>query len=349
MIDLFKTILFIACFSVCNKTDCQTFLNGDFEMTSATEDEINLPNNQYNSLMSQSYAFGSLGNIDIIRSDSFCGPAQQGIWFIAITGGGSDALSLKLSSPLVAGTAYVISFFDRLCPPASILPNPVQVGVSDQEDQFGTPVFTAGIPTDSWTQRKFSFIAPSNGQFITVRVENGNSFNTWCQLDNFSFECNIDLDIGADTLLCEGEQLLLQTPPVNASLLWQDGSTNPTMLALVSGHYWVRASNDYCVVTDSIQIVFDNCLSMPHIPSGFTPNGDGKNDLFRLLGTVSSFDMKIFNRWGNLLFHSNVAARGWDGRFEGKEQPPGTYVYIIRYTTVQGDRKTESGILTLIR
>ncbi|MBL0342764.1 MAG: hypothetical protein IPP71_18865 [Bacteroidetes bacterium] len=110
--------LFIFVFVVSNTSYGQIFLNGDFEINTAGVDKVNIVNSQYNSFMSNSVAFGNWnsggpngGNMDIITSNTYCGlGAQQGNWYVCLTGGGTDAISLQLSVPLVAGNSYEISF-----------------------------------------------------------------------------------------------------------------------------------------------------------------------------------------------------------------------------------------------
>ena len=71
-----------------------------------------------------------------------------------------------------------------------------------------------------------------------------------------------------------------------------------------------------------------------YIPNAFSPNGDGRNDYFiprELLSSgIKEFSIKIFNRWGELIFKTNsVDGRGWDGSYGGKKQPLGVYIYMI--------------------
>ncbi|HEY4288694.1 MAG TPA: gliding motility-associated C-terminal domain-containing protein [Puia sp.] len=69
-----------------------------------------------------------------------------------------------------------------------------------------------------------------------------------------------------------------------------------------------------------------------NMPNAFTPNGDGTNDIFRVppVNPVMIRNMVVFNRWGGVVFSANGDA-GWDGRFKGKPQPTGTYVWEIEY------------------
>ena len=165
----------------------QQFLNGDFEETTAPAgvDQINLSNASFNSMMAHSFAFGTYGDMDIINSAVYNGAAQSGSWFVAFTGGGTDAISMELSSPLMAGKTYAITFWDKGS--SSFIPQQFQIGVSNEKSSFGTPVFTGEMPvTGVWTKRSFSFTAPLSGLFITVQLAGANDISKWAQADNFS-------------------------------------------------------------------------------------------------------------------------------------------------------------------
>lgn len=86
------------------------------------------------------------------------------------------------------------------------------------------------------------------------------------------------------------------------------------------------------------------------VPNVFTPNTDGQNDLFNITGTgITELNLKIFNRWGQLLFETNQLNEGWNGRTtSGSEVPEGTYFYIAKVTTINGDEE-HTGTVTLIR
>ncbi len=91
-------------------------------------------------------------------------------------------------------------------------------------------------------------------------------------------------------------------------------------------------------------------FSPPDVPSGFSPNGDGKNDVLRVLGgPYEELEFKIFNNWGELIFRSNSQDKGWDGTKDGVEQPVGVYVYVVRAVTPDGKEHKISGDVTLLR
>ncbi|SDG24904.1 gliding motility-associated C-terminal domain-containing protein [Pedobacter terrae] len=87
-----------------------------------------------------------------------------------------------------------------------------------------------------------------------------------------------------------------------------------------------------------------------YIPNAFTPNNDGKNDIFLIYGnTLSSAKMSIYTQWGQLIFQSDNVANGWDGTFKGVNQPIGVYVYMVDITFSNGTTSMRKGTVTLIR
>lgn len=97
-------------------------------------------------------------------------------------------------------------------------------------------------------------------------------------------------------------------------------------------------------------VVFPSCYLA--VPTAFTPNGDGKNDFFRVLNAVKAenLELLVFNRWGQLLFKTANWKQGWDGRINGEPQPTGVYVWLLRYTSRDTKKKVEQkGTVTLVR
>jgi len=88
------------------------------------------------------------------------------------------------------------------------------------------------------------------------------------------------------------------------------------------------------------------------IPTGFSPNGDGINDKFKILGSgvySRDFEMRIWNRWGQEVYRSSDPEDGWDGNFNGSQSPPGVYAYYIQYRNVFDELKIRKGNVTLVR
>jgi gliding motility-associated-like protein len=88
------------------------------------------------------------------------------------------------------------------------------------------------------------------------------------------------------------------------------------------------------------------------VPNAFSPNNDGKNDLFKAtLGIdATGIDMVIFDRWGAEVFHATKMNAGWDGTYEnGKKAEMGTYQYVIKVRFRDQKVETYTGDVTLMR
>ncbi|MGY6560626.1 MAG: T9SS type B sorting domain-containing protein [Luteibaculaceae bacterium] len=111
--------------------------------------------------------------------------------------------------------------------------------------------------------------------------------------------------------------------------------------------------NQYgCVdsVTKFIRVTDEFTL---YIPNSFTPNSDGNNDIFRPFANhfnPESYNMQIYDRFGNLIFESSSIEFGWDGKINGNEAPIGTYVYQISLGRKDGGfAESKTGTINLIR
>ena len=85
--------------------------------------------------------------------------------------------------------------------------------------------------------------------------------------------------------------------------------------------------------------VYPSCILA--VPNGFTPNSDGHNDFLYPLNAVKAQNLEFFvyNRWGQLMFHTNSWKKGWDGRLNGQPQPAGTYVWMLRFVERDTQKK----------
>ena len=164
------------------------------------------------------------------------------------------------------------------------------------------------------------------------------------------------LSLGKDTVFCPGytSAYSITANGTNGnSYLWQDGSTQSYFNVTQPGTYWVTAYNTPdCFASDTVVVGRDCYIN---IPNSFTPaGGDELNKYFMaqdpMFSGATSFKMDIFNRWGeNVFTTTNLNSRGWDGKFGGKDQPIGTYVYQINVVFKNAERKTYTGNVTLLR
>jgi gliding motility-associated-like protein len=105
-----------------------------------------------------------------------------------------------------------------------------------------------------------------------------------------------------------------------------------------------------CQNSDSAVATTRTLTDEIYIPNVFTPNGDGKNDVFKAYSNiVSGIDMKIFDQWGESIFSSTIFSTGWDGSYKGKQQPVGVYVYVMKLTLTDGREVLKKGSVNLVR
>jgi len=142
-------------------------------------------------------------------------------------------------------------------------------------------------------------------------------------------------------------------------LIWTwnlgDGNTSdqyqPVHSYSIEGLYdivLIAFTDSMCSDTAHCPLVVGELLNIPNV---FTPNGDGFNDFFEIVyyGELSMFDLVIFNRWGNEVFHSISKEYQWDGTINGSEAASGTYFYIVKITTESGKSFVQNGTCTLLR
>jgi len=136
---------------------------------------------------------------------------------------------------------------------------------------------------------------------------------------------------------------------------WYEGSepisTDQTITVAPNETTWYYVYLDLCsgiVLKDSVLVV----VRAP-IPNAFTPNGDGKNDYFRIFGTppenITKYNFQIYDRWGQRIFSTTNIEEGWDGTSKGQYCPAGVYVWEIFYEDSKKTRVTNRGTVMLIR
>ncbi len=88
-----------------------------------------------------------------------------------------------------------------------------------------------------------------------------------------------------------------------------------------------------------------------YVPNAFTPNGDGKNDVFKIRGNGVNYItvFRVYSRWGELMFETSDISQGWDGTFKGEPQFPAVYVYYIEGVCSNNQKIVKQGNVTLIR
>lgn len=157
--------------------------------------------------------------------------------------------------------------------------------------------------------------------------------------------------LGADTVIC-GKELFLAPNIQGVQYLWQDNSTDSVYHITSNGIYSVTVSNSCGNSTDEIKVWVHADECELHIPTGFSPNHDGVNDLFRAISycSVPKFDLHVYNRWGELVFETTDIESGWNGNFRNAPQPMDVFAYYASYyNECEGAEKHVAGNVSLIR
>jgi gliding motility-associated-like protein len=166
-----------------------------------------------------------------------------------------------------------------------------------------------------------------------------------------------------NTNVCLGDSISLKIQGIaypNYAYIWSPAyffaeNGLPETIALIreTGYIKLSVEDQYgCIGSDSVMINADVCCNVA-LPTAFTPNGDSKNDIFRIIsnGTQQISVFRVVNRWGQTLWETANPKDGWDGTCNSVEQDMGTYYYYLRYKCKPDDPETHEmkGEVVLIR
>lgn len=169
------------------------------------------------------------------------------------------------------------------------------------------------------------------------------------------------VDAGIDTTITLGESVMLEGSGSGTTLLWSPDfglsctdCENPVAAPVITTVYTlVSTSDNGCVSSDQVVVNVDIPVIEQityYVPNVFSPNDDGINDNFTVLGDVlQDFELTIYNRWGGQVYETKDQIKGWDGKMNGDRVNPDVYVYMFQYTDAVGRTITESGDVTVIK
>lgn len=157
----------------------------------------------------------------------------------------------------------------------------------------------------------------------------------------------------AELTKCENEEIVL-SPDVRGAdyTRWNTGDSLRTLAVSEPGVYTVTAGNHCGERSTDIAVIDDECLQFLFAPNAFTPNGDGRNDLYRVYGDgIDRFNMQIFDRWGNKVFETDNIREGWNGSYQNSGYYCEAGMYTVRFELEYEDMDVEirSGHVTLLR
>jgi gliding motility-associated-like protein len=167
------------------------------------------------------------------------------------------------------------------------------------------------------------------------------------------------IQLTPDTIIAEGESIHLN-PSITGNIAtyqWSPAtglddphSADPLAQPVTTTTYQLDVvSQAGCPASAKETVKVFHGLQMPE---AFTPNGDGKNDLFRVPPSepVTIIRLAVYNRWGAMVFATTSSSGGWDGALNGQSQPTGTYVWKVEYMDLITKKPVvKSGTVVLVR
>lgn len=156
-----------------------------------------------------------------------------------------------------------------------------------------------------------------------------------------------------DTFYCldAGDTLELKVPGGFDRYEWEGlSSTDSTAVVRQPGNYRLTVSGSCGTATYAFRVQ-EGCNTEVWLPNAFTPNGDGRNDVWRYpaLNRQKLVRLAVYDRWGGLVFQTSNAEQGWDGRSGTLALPTGVYVYVATVRNSKGQTSIRKGTVTLIR
>lgn len=198
---------------------------------------------------------------------------------------------------------------------------------------------------------RFEIIITEPGEYSCTAIEGCTVY-----VDDFTIKPTeyIDsLNIGDDTTLCEDVAYNLgERIPFDTRYRWSTGDTTCCIEITLPGDYVLSATDGCANLSDTITISYKDCSDCIWVPTAFTPNRDGLNDLFSAHSRcpIVEYQITIVNRWGQEVFNANDIQTAWDGKQRGYFLDAGIYFYIIKYRSVIDDEpRYYKGEVTLIR
>ena len=229
------------------------------------------------------------------------------------------------------------------------------------EGQLVTITAPTGFVTYQWTNSETTqtIVATQAGEYILqVTDANGCTASAISNVNYYSYTLEVTAD---PSTINKGDTAQLNVVVTggsgNYSYSWTPATglsnsqiANPTATPEDTTTYTVYVADITTECNLDTNAVTINVISKSFyaVPDAFTPDGDGKNDLFEvyLSGNISLSEFKIYNRWGELIHN---ATTGWDGTYKGEAQPVGTYGYFAVLINQDGSKEIIKNAFTLIR
>jgi len=155
-----------------------------------------------------------------------------------------------------------------------------------------------------------------------------------------------------NTALCSYAAINLAPLKTYAEYLWNTSATTSAITVKTPGTYTLTVTDQYhCKGSDTVIIFPKDCMLGLYVPNAFSPNNNGKNDVFKplLFGTITQYEFSVYNRYGKVVFRSLKPGEGWDGYYKNTPQPMGAYLWTLRYQLNDQPLSFDKGSVMLIK
>ena len=222
-----------------------------------------------------------------------------------------------------------------LCSGNSITLNPGTFVSSEWQDMTHSPTFTITHTGLYWVIVKNNFNCSASDS-IRINAIHLSPSNFLTQIDS----------------VCENENLIIKSLNNYRAYTWSNNTFQNNITVTKPGFYWLSVQDIYgCIGKDTIEIKPKSCISQVFIPSAFTPNKDGKNDIFKAIvhGKILKFQLELYDRYGHIIFKSNNFNDGWDGNYKGDPFNSGAFIWQCFYQLEGKQNEYQKGASILLR
>ncbi|MEI7596618.1 MAG: gliding motility-associated C-terminal domain-containing protein [Bacteroidota bacterium] len=145
-------------------------------------------------------------------------------------------------------------------------------------------------------------------------------------------------DLGPDLSICDTQlPYFIEGPSGYSQYFWTNGSTEQITEIKETQSLILNIETNCGIISDSINVEVKNCKLTVYMPNTFTPDNDNLNDIYEIEGmNIKSFNARIFNRWGELIYEWNETIQGWDGKYKGEKVQAGVYVLVLELVSESG-------------
>ncbi|MGB0930225.1 MAG: gliding motility-associated C-terminal domain-containing protein, partial [Chitinophagales bacterium] len=264
-------------------------------------------------------------------------PAESSFTATASDGCVGDAIEFSLASGIAENIAYIWTFID--------MENGDTIG-----EHIGAEPFT--MVFDSMGMYEVQLLAVSNDPAICDgSTLMGVSISDMVveTIEDVRLTLGESLEIPVDISATIGEFLTFswsastgEIPCEDCEFLTVSPQQNTTYTVEVTDEFGCAASADVSVIVESNEMAL--------VANAFSPNGDGVNDRFYVMGlNIETIDFQVYNRFGERIFQTSEVGDGWDGTYKNQDLDIGSYAYFVVVTYRSGERELLKGNVTLIR